>query len=383
MLLGFFYALLWAPLISFYAVLAGAEEDSLLIECYRWDGEVVANNTKCPNSNACCGPTATCLSNRLCHKAGDPPDLFVRGPCAVSGWDPECAQICQYNEAFDIFPRVKVCADGSLCCDNNKQCCEEGKGIFLDESGNVVSTRATAATTSYPPIGGGPSRYTLTPSTSTTTTTTTTTTSPTTDSSSSSSISASAVTTSTIVTQTTAIDGEPSGGSSSTDDGDDGGSGGGDHTTGFKIGLGLGIPLTALVTGVAVYFLTKRLHRSPPAGAATAATTTANGDGSLGPHYNYPPPPEQPQPQYAVPGPQSSGLVPTYYSLGSTANLAGTAAAGQQQQQQPVEAPCHMTAELDAAALNGAVEKGYDTPSGQAPRGWYATGGQGGVATGY
>jgi hypothetical protein len=83
--------------ISLYSAAASAAKDPLLIDCYRWDGAVAANNTKCPNSNACCGPTATCLSNRLCANVGDGPNLWVRGPCAVKGWDPDCAQICKYS----------------------------------------------------------------------------------------------------------------------------------------------------------------------------------------------------------------------------------------------------------------------------------------------
>ncbi len=41
------------------------------------------------------------------------------------------------------------CSDGSLCCNNDPQCCQDGKGIFLDEGGERISARATAATTSY------------------------------------------------------------------------------------------------------------------------------------------------------------------------------------------------------------------------------------------
>jgi hypothetical protein len=81
------------------AAVNAATDDSLLIDCYRWDGAITANNTKCPNSNACCGPTATCLSNRLCANVGDGPNLWVRGPCAIEGWDDDCAQICKYSES--------------------------------------------------------------------------------------------------------------------------------------------------------------------------------------------------------------------------------------------------------------------------------------------
>lgn len=99
------YILLLGPL---FAYTVGADDGSLLIDCYRWDGGVTANNTRCPNSNACCGPTATCLSNRLCHNAGDGPNLFVRGPCAVRGWDPDCAQICQYGTPPTYAPSAVI-----------------------------------------------------------------------------------------------------------------------------------------------------------------------------------------------------------------------------------------------------------------------------------
>jgi hypothetical protein len=83
-------------LVSIYAPAVQAE-DSLLIDCYRFEGTVSPNNTKCPNSNACCGPKAICLSNGLCANPGDATNYWVRGPCAVKGWDDSCAQICKYS----------------------------------------------------------------------------------------------------------------------------------------------------------------------------------------------------------------------------------------------------------------------------------------------
>jgi hypothetical protein len=86
------------PCILLFASLYPAAvnaQSSLLIDCYRWDGVVNGNNTKCPNSNACCGPRATCLSNNLCANPGE--SRWVRGPCAVKGWDADCAQICKYS----------------------------------------------------------------------------------------------------------------------------------------------------------------------------------------------------------------------------------------------------------------------------------------------
>ena len=71
-----------------------------LIDCYKWDGTIAANNTRCPGSNACCGPGAVCLSNRLCTSDGNPNSKakLVRGPCAVNGWDDSCPQICTYSK---------------------------------------------------------------------------------------------------------------------------------------------------------------------------------------------------------------------------------------------------------------------------------------------
>lgn len=92
------------PLFPDFAHAQG-QDDELLIDCFRFDGQVSANNTKCPNSNACCGPRATCLSNRLCLNPGDPPSRLVRGPCAVRGWDDSCTQICTYSDAHrSAFP---------------------------------------------------------------------------------------------------------------------------------------------------------------------------------------------------------------------------------------------------------------------------------------
>lgn len=82
-----------------------------LIDCYKWDGTIAANNTRCPGSNACCGPGAVCLSNRLCTADGNPNSeaKLVRGPCAVSEWDDSCPQICTYSKPSSVlraqFPR--------------------------------------------------------------------------------------------------------------------------------------------------------------------------------------------------------------------------------------------------------------------------------------
>ncbi|KXX77955.1 hypothetical protein MMYC01_206787 [Madurella mycetomatis] len=232
------------------AASAQGQDEDLLIDCFRFDGAVSPNNTKCPNSNTCCGPTATCLSNRLCHNVNDPPDTYVRGPCAVRGWDDSCPQICTYNET-GIFPRVVVCGDGSLCCDNYRQCCQDGRGIFLDESGMRVSARVTAATTSYPPVSNGLERFTQTPSTSTTSTST--------------SISTSALQFS--ETATSSPSNAPATASNS------------DDSIGLKVGLGLGIPLAILITACVVYFILRRRKHPHPYDATSGPFQLGPDDG--------------------------------------------------------------------------------------------------------
>lgn len=87
--------LLVVPLILLASV--QAQEFDGAISCFGFNGGEYANNTQCPGSNACCGYTATCLSNRLCHNVNDPVGTFVRGPCIVNGWSSGCAQICLYG----------------------------------------------------------------------------------------------------------------------------------------------------------------------------------------------------------------------------------------------------------------------------------------------
>jgi hypothetical protein len=71
---------------------------SSAVTCFGFDGDAYTNNTICPGSNACCGVTATCLPNRLCHNIGDAAGTFVRGPCALDPYDPTtCAEICLYG----------------------------------------------------------------------------------------------------------------------------------------------------------------------------------------------------------------------------------------------------------------------------------------------
>lgn len=101
LLLALFAAALPSILVAIFPTAVGAQGTELRT-CYYFDGHTNPNNTKCPNSNTCCGPKATCLSNRLCHNPNDPEDLWVRGPCAIDpskgGWDEDCAQICLYGK---------------------------------------------------------------------------------------------------------------------------------------------------------------------------------------------------------------------------------------------------------------------------------------------
>ncbi|KAK0713432.1 hypothetical protein B0T26DRAFT_717430 [Lasiosphaeria miniovina] len=87
-----------AVLLAGVAHLAVSFAQTGEITCFGISGRGYTNNTRCPGSNACCGATATCLSNRLCHNVGDPPDLWIRGPCAVEGWDGMCGEICLYSK---------------------------------------------------------------------------------------------------------------------------------------------------------------------------------------------------------------------------------------------------------------------------------------------
>ncbi|KAL2019029.1 hypothetical protein VTK56DRAFT_10133 [Thermocarpiscus australiensis] len=300
------FATLLCILLPLYPAAVSAQS-SLLIDCYRFDGVVSPNNTRCPNSNACCGPRATCLSNRLCANPGDGPNLWVRGPCAVKGWDDSCAQVCLYNETRGgIFPRVVSCADGSLCCDEDPQCCQDGRGVFLDESGNRASARATAATTSYPPVSDGLGRFTLTPSTSVVSTTTAGFTS----STSSLSISSTPSRPDSAATSSTSpVVGAPSGS---------------DDSIALKVGLGLGIPLAVLLTACLVYCLrrwwrgTTRTDDADPVGYQPGA---AEGHADYRPEGYYSPGVYTPRMEYpVVPKP------PPVYSVQRPAELGGSTA---------------------------------------------------------
>ncbi|KAL2145182.1 hypothetical protein VTI28DRAFT_7818 [Corynascus sepedonium] len=258
---GLPFAIFILPLLS---MVANAE----LIDCYRWDGTVVANNTKCPGSNACCGPNAVCLSNRLCTPDRDPyPDArLVRGPCALKDWDDGCPQICTYQEGR-LFPRVETCPDGSYCCDDDPECCEKGLGVFLNESGNTVATKATGPITRYPPRGSDGSRYTLVPTMS---------------SGAESSATSSGATPSNsapLETLTT-----PPDDTVNRDDTDRDNTAGRNNSLGLKIGLGFGIPCAVLITAVLMYFwIQLPAKRDAPPQQSAAAYSNSGDSTSLYP----------------------------------------------------------------------------------------------------
>ncbi|KAE8447841.1 hypothetical protein EG329_010070 [Mollisiaceae sp. DMI_Dod_QoI] len=111
------------------------------VTCFGFAGTAYPDNVICPGSQACCGVNATCLSNRLCHNPGQNNSTFVRGPCAVSPYDPNtCAEICLYNETTGFLPRATICEDGRYCCDDLPNCCEAHEGVFLDNTGDIVIT---------------------------------------------------------------------------------------------------------------------------------------------------------------------------------------------------------------------------------------------------
>ncbi|KAK5659509.1 hypothetical protein OQA88_711 [Cercophora sp. LCS_1] len=139
------------------------------------------------------------------------------------------------------LPRVTECEDGSLCCNNDPQCCQNKSGVFLDENGNKVSTRGTQATTSYPPTGTGTDRFTQTPLVSTSPTSTL------------------ASTGGTAASQTGG--GPSNSGTPSPGAGAGASEGDKESTLGLKVGLGLGIPLAVLLSAGLVYFLLRRRNK--------------------------------------------------------------------------------------------------------------------------
>ncbi|KAK0747301.1 hypothetical protein B0T21DRAFT_354052 [Apiosordaria backusii] len=221
------------------------------ITCYGFAGQAYTDNTLCPGSNSCCGRKATCLSNRLCHNPNDPEGLWVRGPCAIRGWDDNCGQICLYNEteaSNGVLPRVVECRDGSLCCNNDPQCCQDGKGTFLNERGEIASSRATAATTSFPPLSGTGTVRTTAPV-------------PTPSTPSSTVSSESTSTSSTTTTNTSSLPADSRQASPGSSPSDEVTGGNSNETNNLKLGLGIGIPCAVLITALLVFLYFWRQKR--------------------------------------------------------------------------------------------------------------------------
>jgi hypothetical protein len=229
-----------------------------LITCYGFDGREYAGNVKCPLSNSCCDPKDECLSNRLCHKKNDGPGTFIRAPCAINPYDSgTCAQICLYNET-QILPRVRICRDGSLCCDNDPRCCENGDGIFLDNKGFITDS-APSTTITWGPERTSSGFRVSTEQTSSTST-------------SSVESSTSSSTSSTSSSETSTVTGDSD--SNKNNDGETEKSNDDNSSLpiGLGVGLGVGIPLIAAALGI--WFCISRKKRR---NAASAATGTPHG----------------------------------------------------------------------------------------------------------
>lgn len=134
------------------------------------------------------------------------------------------------DETDGILPRVRICADGSLCCDNDNQCCSKGDGRFLDNNGKIAD-RAPSTTYSWGPERTEPGFRTDAVSSTATTAFSTT-------------------KTSSAVQETTSVD--------PVDDSDKDSSDG----DSLKLGLGVGIPVgCTLIVLVAMWLLWRRRRR--------------------------------------------------------------------------------------------------------------------------
>lgn len=143
---------------------------------------------------------------------------------------------------------MTVCSDGSLCCNNDEQCCSKGNGVFIDNDGRLADS-APETTYSYGPERTQSGYRTNTHSSTTSISTTT-------------SASTSATDSTSAVAETT-LTGD-------SDDDDDG--------QGLKIGLGVGIPVAALLIGaVAGLFFWRRRRAARPGGAGNAVETDGTG----------------------------------------------------------------------------------------------------------
>ncbi|TLD11785.1 hypothetical protein PspLS_11659 [Pyricularia sp. CBS 133598] len=227
----------------FFAVLLGQVHlaASQSIPCFGVNGLLYPEQAKCPGSNACCGVGAICLPNRLCKNPNDNEGLFVRGPCLPQPFDEDCPKISEAG-ANNVFPRVTVCADGSLCCNNDPQCCSKGNGRWLGGRGNLLSSppslssaSSVVSTTSSAsgPLSSSQGNQANTNGAS-----------PRADSSSTTTLAASstATTTSTAGEDTAAPRQRTTGSDSDAE------------TLALKVGLGIGIPFAAAIAAFAVWY---------------------------------------------------------------------------------------------------------------------------------
>ncbi|ELQ33136.1 hypothetical protein OOU_Y34scaffold00997g2 [Pyricularia oryzae Y34] len=220
-------------LALFFAVLLGQVHlaASQGISCFGVNGLLYPEQKKCPGSNACCGVGAICLPNRLCKNPNDNEGLFTfltLLPTAEAG-------------AANVFPRVTVCADGSLCCNNDPQCCSKGNGRWLDERGNLLSSPPSQSSASSvvpstssasAPLSSSQSKEANTNGASAST-----------DSSSTTTLAAPSTAT------TTATVGEDAAASRQRATGSESDA----ETLALKVGLGIGIPFAAAIAAFAVW----------------------------------------------------------------------------------------------------------------------------------
>ncbi|CAF3487269.1 hypothetical protein SNK05_004582 [Fusarium graminearum] len=210
--------------------------------CWGVNGMQWKDNHKCPGSSACCGPDATCMPNRLCQRKGQTKNQFVRGPCAVAPYDrKKYTAICIKEETNNRFPRVEQCDDGSYCCEYDSGCCVGGRGVFLSSDGSIEDN-----------------------STSTT-------------SELSSTFSTLSTTLSTFSTEYSTTASEPSTTATAEADTEDEDA---DNSQGVKIGLGVGIPIAAIIAGLSAWLFLRRRSKKqnlPPSYPATSNTYEKSG----------------------------------------------------------------------------------------------------------
>ncbi|PKS05532.1 hypothetical protein jhhlp_008049 [Lomentospora prolificans] len=215
---------------------------ALAVTCFAVSGLAYKEQVLCPGSSTCCGTADACQDNRLCKNHDDDGSTpYIRGPCAEKTYDPaKCGAICVYNETEfhnNFFPRVKKCSDGSFCCSNEVSCCSRGNGVFLAANGDIVDKSSVSSTTS-------------------------------TETGTTQSISAASTTPSASEPAPESAPDSPSSASRNSTT----------ESTAWKVGLGLGIPLAAILAGLGAWYILKRRQRATaPAGPQVEAPSTENG----------------------------------------------------------------------------------------------------------